>query len=94
MSVRELGNQHADFESYFLRWNSVLFYPNPENTAEAKKILHGHSGEAGVIPCHQHKTCEALVRADSKFPPRVCPHCGIDTNIELTEEERAWLPSL
>lgn len=83
-----------DFEEYFLMWNSVLFYPNPVNR---NVVIHGYSGNAGTIPCHEHKTCKAKVAARSPFPPRVCPGCGADTlkEIQSQSEERKelWLPS-
>lgn len=84
--------KRVDFEPFFLRWNSVMFYPNPENR-ENERLLHGYAGEGGVIPAHQHKTCEGLVNATTKYPPRVCPHCGVDTDTELTEDERGFDPS-
>ena len=84
----------GDFEEWFLMWGSVLFYPNPMNR---DTVIHKHAGNAGVIPCHQHKACKALVKADTKYPPRVCPGCGVDTQQEfqkLPEESRQqlWLP--
>lgn len=89
--MKELGSYPADFELYFLMWNSVLFYPNPADTSAAREILHGHAGATGTIPCHQHITCEALVKAETKYPPRTCPHCHIDTKLEyerLSEEQK------
>lgn len=74
--MRELGNYPPDFEEHFLMWDSVLFFPNPMSK---QVIVHGHKGESGTIPCHQHRACKALVLADTKYPPRVCPGCGVDT---------------
>jgi hypothetical protein len=79
---RELGSYPPDFEPWFLRWNSVMFFPNP---LVPKTPVYGWTGEAGTLPCHEHKTCKAKVLAKNPYPPRVCPGCGIDT---LTEQEK------
>lgn len=92
--AKELGSYPADFEEWFLMWDSVLFMPD----ANVKNIpLYGHVGEIGTIPCHQHRACKALVRADTKYPPRVCPHCNADTLKEFRSQpeearEVLWLP--
>jgi hypothetical protein len=76
---RELGSYPPDYEPWFERWNSVMFYPNPT----ARKLdIFGWSGESGTLPCHEHKTCKSKVLAKNPYPPRVCPGCGIDTLVE------------
>lgn len=96
---RELGSIPADFEPWFVMWDSVLFLPgaNTENIP-----LYGHTDEIGSIPCYRHRTCGALVKLDDKFPKRVCPHCGVDTKLEyanLSQEGKvdafgaAYIPS-
>jgi len=93
---KELGSFPADFEEWFLMWDSVLFFPN----AEIRNIpLYGHTGEVGSIPCHKHRSCGALVKADSPYPPRTCPHCKVDTLDERkkeieSQEKKLWLPSV
>lgn len=80
-----------DYEEYFERWNSVLFMPNPE-AKETDIPVIGHTGDVGTFPCHQHKTCEGLIKATGPYPPRVCQHCGVDTKLEqeqLSTEERS-----
>jgi hypothetical protein len=71
--------KRVDFEPYFMRWNSVIHYPKPG----VPQVIHGYSGNASVIPCHQHVTCMRLVLAQTKYPPRICPHCGADTKAEI-----------
>jgi hypothetical protein len=81
---RELGSFPSDYEPWFDMWDSVLFLPN----ADAKNIpLYKHVDGIGTIPCHQHRFCKALVRAESKYPPRVCPHCKVDTLKEAKEQK-------
>jgi hypothetical protein len=81
--------KHVDLEPYFARWNSVLFYPNPD-APENEIPLVNHSGGIGSIVCHQHRGCDGLVKIDgkriTKYPPRVCPICGSDTATEVTPE--------
>lgn len=76
-----------EFEPYFLRWDSVLFYPDP---SKKNVPLYNYEGEGGSIQCYQHKLCGALVRLDArvKYPPRVCPHCHIDTTKEEIDPEQ------
>jgi hypothetical protein len=91
--MTELGNTRPDFEEYFLMWDSVLFYPEP-GKRENEIPLYFHAGEHGSIPCHQHRFCKALIKAETRFPPRVCPHCEVDTQMEfnrLPAEERQRL---
>lgn len=76
-----------DFEPYFHRWNSVLYYPNPELHRSQLPPVYGRRGDGGSFPCHQHKSCGALVFANEVYPPRVCPHCHMDTSTEVTGEE-------
>ena len=89
----EIGHTRPDFEDFFLMWDSVLFYPNPM-AKENEILLAGHSGDNGVIPCHQHRACKSCVKAETRFPPRVCPHCGKDTQHEfnaLSDDEKREL---
>lgn len=88
----ETDLKRVDFEPYFLRWDSCMFYPNPGNP-KAHEAIKGYSGDGGVLPVHRHQTCQGLVNATQKYPPRVCPHCLIDTSTETTEEERRADPS-
>jgi len=75
-----------DYEPYFEMWNSVMHYPNPaRNERTNPNPIHGHRGDEQVIPAHQHKTCQGLVRAVEKYPPRVCPVCGVDTALEVSQ---------
>lgn len=81
---RELGSYPADFEPYFLMWDSVLFFPDA-NTSNIP--LYGDMDEIGSIPCYQHRSCGALVKLTDKYPKRVCPHCGVDTLQEYKEQK-------
>lgn len=76
-----------DFDPYFLMWNCVLFYPDPENRNLENRVLFNHSGNDGSIPCFQHKTCGSLVRCQGKYPPRKCPGCEADTALEQKMRE-------
>jgi len=82
----EAALHKVDFEPYFLRWNSVLHYPRPGLPRSQRQKIHNYTGEEGSVPCHQHKTCEALVWANVKYPPRVCPGCGVDTATEISPD--------
>jgi hypothetical protein len=83
----ETDLKRTDYEPYFERWNSVLHFANPAMPKSGLQKIHGHSGDAGSVPCYQHKTCNALVLlgafGNGKFPPRVCPGCGVDTATEV-----------
>lgn len=94
---KELGSYPPDFEPWFLMWDSVLFLPN----ADARNVpLYGHMGDAGLIPCHQHRSCKALIKVTDKYPPRVCVHCGVDTLKEHNDAKargelsELWLPCI
>jgi hypothetical protein len=80
--MAETDLKRVDYEPYFEMWNSVLFYPNPD-AKENEILLAGHRGDLGSLPCHQHKTCGGLIKAVSKYPPRVCVHCKADTAQEI-----------
>lgn len=80
--MKALADQTKDYEPYFDRWNCVLFYPSHDDP-NRERILHGHSGDIGSVPCFQHKTCMCLVKVIEIKPPRVCPHCHIDTVTEI-----------
>ena len=89
---RQLGSFPPDFEPWFTMWDSVLFFPTGD---QSNTPLYGHIGDLGSIPCHQHRACKALVKCEDKYPPRHCPHCGVDTKIEEREARargEAWLP--
>jgi hypothetical protein len=88
----ELDLKRTDFEPYFYAWNSVLHYPNPALPKEKQQPIFGFLGEAGMMPCHQHKTCGALVFASEKYPPKVCPNCQIDTSLEVDSNAQPLEP--
>lgn len=80
-----------DYEEYFERWNSVIYWPNPEVKTSDLPVI-GHTGDPGSFPCHQHKTCMNLIKATGIYPPRVCQWCGVDTADEqkkLATEDRS-----
>lgn len=83
MPHKDLGSYSVDFDEYFMMWDSVLFFPNPEDPKNS--ILFGHSGDVGLIPCHKHRSCGANIKVESPFPPRVCIHCHVDTRKEFDE---------
>lgn len=88
----EIDLKRVDYEPYFEMWASAMHYPNPaRNDRTSPNPVIGHRGDAEVIPVHWHKEgprgCGALVRADSKYPPRICPGCGVDTAVEAKEAE-------
>lgn len=74
------------FEPYFLAWDSVMHYPNPSAGPGEREMIYGYSGNEAMIPCHQHKTCKALVAAKGAAPPKVCPHCGVLTTLEVAHD--------
>lgn len=79
MPETDLGR--VDFEPYFLAWDSVLFYPASDNPSNRQ--ISGYRGDNAAVPCHQHITCNGLVLAEEKYPPRICPHCHIDTTKQV-----------
>lgn len=85
MSV-ETDLKRVDYDPYFERWNSVMFYPSPL-MRENQLLFEGHRGNGGTFPGHQHKTCFGIVKATVKYPPRVCPLCKVDTSTEVTGRE-------
>lgn len=92
--MAETDLARTDYAPYFDRWNSVLHFPNPAQPSRHKKI-HGHSGDAGSIPCYEHKTCGGLVKLGAyglgKYPPRICPECGVDTVTEVNSEKSSLM---
>lgn len=88
MTTREEILSKVDYEPYFERWDSVIYYPHPE-IKKGSIPIKNYVGEPGVIPAHRHKTCMLLTHASVPQPPRVCPWCGVDTAEEqkLFEKE-------
>lgn len=83
----------SDFEPYFLAWDSVIHYPNPELKPSERKKIHGYeSTTESMMPCYLHKTCGGFVLLSRKYPPRICPECGIDTAEEV--DPNATIPEI
>lgn len=85
----ETDLKRTDYEPYFERWNAAQFFPNPSR--QGQKKIHGFTGEPGMVPVYIHKTCDAYVilgfGGNGKYPPRVCPGCGVDTATEVKSDE-------